>query len=508
MNQPRLLDRLAAPAERLLAALSDPARRERTVVLLLLAYVAVWTLYGVLAKASQDLHPDMTEMVAWSRELALGYPKHPPLAAWVTAAWFAVFPAADWSFYLFAMTVAGVALWIAWKMAGDTLDGEPRALAFVLLTFIPFFNFHALKFNANTILLPLWAATAFCFLRSYERRKVLWAALAGLFAAASMLGKYWSVFVLLGLGLAALLDRRRADYFRSAAPWVTIAVGAIVLAPHLVWLMTADYTPLNYATAIRSGAGGHPLKSTGNYLLGALAYVALPVICALAAIRPGGAVAADMLWPREPKRRLVAIAFWGPLLLPAALAPVVSFEITSLWTMSAWALLPVVLLSSPLIVLDRRPVLVTIMIAVALPVVMVAAAPFIADSIHRKGGTPAAMHSRLLAERVAHEWRRVTDKPLKMIGGDSDLAYGVAFYLPRRPEAFPEFNRTLAPWVDMKQLPRDGIAIVCPAADPTCMMPVAALSLSGPRIEAAITRSYFGRPGATGRYVIVIVPPQ
>jgi hypothetical protein len=365
-----------------------------------------------------------------------------------------------------------------------------------------------LKFNANTILLPLWAATALCFLRSYERRSVLWAVLAGLFAAGSMLGKYWSVFLLLGLGVAALLDSRRTAYFRSAAPWVTIAVGAVALAPHIVWLMSADFTPLNYATAIRSGAGGHPLKSAGSYLMGAAAYVALPVVCALAAIRPDRVIAADMLWPREPKRRLAALAFWGPLLLSAALAPVVGFEITSLWTMSAWALLPVLLLSSPLIVLDRRPVLVTVTAAVMLPVVMVAAAPLIAAAIHRNGGAPAAMHSRLLAERVAHEWRRATDKPLRMIGGDSDLAYGVAFYLPGRPLAFPDFNRQLAPWVDVTRLPRDGIAIVCRAADPTCALPATALKLSGTSTEVDITRSHFGVPGAAGRYVITIVPPR
>ena len=106
MTTARLFDRLTAPAERLLAALVDPARRERTALAVLVAYVAVWTLYGVLAKASQDMHADMTEMVAWSRDLALGYPKHPPLAAWLVRLWFAAFPVADWSFYLFAMTVA------------------------------------------------------------------------------------------------------------------------------------------------------------------------------------------------------------------------------------------------------------------------------------------------------------------------------------------------------------------------------------------------------------------
>jgi len=508
MTTASTLDRLAAPAARLLAALSDPARRERTAVVAIVAYVAVWTLYGVLAKAGQDLHSDMIEMLAWSRELALGYPKHPPLAAWLVAAWFAVFPVADWSFYLLAMTVAGVALWIIWRLAGDYLDSEKRALALVLMTFIPFFNFHALKFNANTILLPLWAATALCFLRSYERRSLLWAGLAGVCAAASVLGKYWSVFLLLGLGIAAVLDSRRTAYFKSAAPWITIAVGLVLIAPHLYWLTTAEFTPLNYATAIRSGSAGHPLKSAGGYLAGALAYVALPVVLALAAIRPSRAVAIDMLRPRTPQRRLAAMAFWGPLLLPAVLAPVVGFEITSLWTMSAWALLPVLLLSSPLIALDLKPVTATLAAAVVFPIVMVAVAPFIAAAVHRGGGTPAAMHSRLLAQRVAHEWRRVTDRPLRMVAGESDLAYGVAAYLPGRASAFPDFNRKLGPWVDAARLKRDGVAIVCVATDPTCGMPAAALGLTGPRTEAEVTRTYFGTPGPTGRYAIVIVPPQ
>src|SRR5215831_11781100 len=61
-------------------ALADPARGERTVVAVLLAYAALWTLYGAIAKGSQDIHADMSEQFALGRELALGYPKHPPLA--------------------------------------------------------------------------------------------------------------------------------------------------------------------------------------------------------------------------------------------------------------------------------------------------------------------------------------------------------------------------------------------------------------------------------------------
>jgi 4-amino-4-deoxy-L-arabinose transferase-like glycosyltransferase len=170
--------------DRLLDALADTARRERTVVVLLLGYVALWTLYGAIAKGSQDIHADMSEQFALGRELALGYPKHPPLAMVVVRAWFSVFPTADWAYYLLAMVNVGLALWIAWRLSARFLDGEKRVIGLALLTLVPFFNFHGLKFNVNTILLPLWAATTLWFLRSFETRRVFDAALAGLFAAA------------------------------------------------------------------------------------------------------------------------------------------------------------------------------------------------------------------------------------------------------------------------------------------------------------------------------------
>ena len=84
----------------------------------LTGYLAIWSLYATIAKSSQDIHTDMGEVVAWSREVGLGTPKHPPLAAWLVRAWFTVFPRQDWAYYLFAILLATVALWIAWRLAG------------------------------------------------------------------------------------------------------------------------------------------------------------------------------------------------------------------------------------------------------------------------------------------------------------------------------------------------------------------------------------------------------
>src|SRR5712671_6598777 len=102
------LKAIDAALGRLLDALSDPKRRGRTVIVVLAAYWAVWTVYAVVAKASQDFHFDMGDMVAWSREVTFGTPKHPPLPAWLVGAWFWIFPLATWAYDL--KSAVGLAL--------------------------------------------------------------------------------------------------------------------------------------------------------------------------------------------------------------------------------------------------------------------------------------------------------------------------------------------------------------------------------------------------------------
>jgi len=189
---------------RLVDPLADARRGPRTAAALLAVYALLWWGYALVAKSTQSIHFDMGEVFAWSTELAYGYPKHPPFPAWVAAAWFAVFPCADWAYYLLATTSVSVALWFIWLIATRFVAGEKRALALVLLAFAPIFNLQPLKFNSNALLIPVWAGATYLFLRSYSSRTLLAGALAGVGAAVAMLTKYWSVFLLLGLGVLML----------------------------------------------------------------------------------------------------------------------------------------------------------------------------------------------------------------------------------------------------------------------------------------------------------------
>jgi Dolichyl-phosphate-mannose-protein mannosyltransferase len=496
---------------RLLDALCDPRRSAGAIAITLLAYCALWTLYATISRSSQDIHFDMGEMVAWSRELALGTPKHPPLPIWLAALWFAVFPLQEWAFYLLSMATATIALWVAWMIAGRYVDGEKRVAGLALLTLVPFFNFLAIKYNANAAMTATWALSTWFFLRSYESRSAGWAALAGLAAAAAMLAKYWAVILLIGLGIAALADPRRARYFRSAAPYVTVAVGAAALAPHLWWLYDHSFAAFGYALESHPATLLEALRSGIVYVASAAGYVAIPVLMAIAVARPSRAAVADTLWPADPSRRTVVVAFALPLLLPMLAAMIAREDVIPIWTISTMTLLPVVLLSSPAVTLPRAGTIRILAIAIALPIVCLIAAPFVALAIHLRGVENHGTHYRLVAQDVEKLWHETTGRPLRLVGGTANLLYGSVFYFADRPSDYEIASPQLTPWVDDARIARDGIALYCPAADGPCMKALDAWTARSPaakRTEIEVSRSFLGSADKAERYVVLIIPPR
>jgi 4-amino-4-deoxy-L-arabinose transferase-like glycosyltransferase len=494
-------------AGRLRDALADPSRANRTLLLTLAVYVLLWTVYGTIAKGTQGFHFDMVEVIAWSRDMSHGYLKHPPLAAAVAWAWFAIFPVAEWSYYLLAMMMPALALWIIWHLSADYLDAEKRIAALALLMLVPFFNFHALKFNVNTVLIPLWAAATFWFLRSIKTRSIVYAVLAGVGAAGCMLGKYWSIFLIAGLVLAALIDRRRMIYFKSAAPWITVATGFVVLLPHLSWLRDNSFAPFTYAMAVH---GDKAFMDTAvaalGYLAGSVGYVALPIILVLAAARPNRATLADMLWPAETERRLAAAAFWGPFLLPAAGALVSGTEITSLWSMSAWTLLPVLLLSSPQVTLrplDTRRIM---LMAAALPLIMIVISPAIAIMNRGDGPPRPGLQSRLLAIEVERLWHEALPQRLRFIGGDGSILLGVVAYANDKPRALMDG----LPDPSAAYLRHSGMVLLCFTDDAACQSNAARRVGSAPSrtTQTAISQKSWGETLPPRSYTIIIVPPR
>jgi 4-amino-4-deoxy-L-arabinose transferase-like glycosyltransferase len=511
MTMADLVRPVQKPFELLFDALADPRRGERTMALLLLGYAGAWTVYAVVARGGRDIHFDIGDLVARSREVALGTPRHPPLSGWLLRGWFAVMPAEPWAYYLLAVTLAALGLWIAWRIGAHYLSAEKRVAGAALLTLVPFYNFQVLDFHSSTMLIPLSAATTWWFLRSLETRRAGWAIMAGIGAAAALLAKYWPVFLLAGLGLAALSDRRRGRYFRSPAPWLTVAVGAVVLAPHIAWVATHSLEPFSYAIgaapATYSAAAGYAIGFIG----GIVGFIAAPIVLALIAARPSLAAIGDTLWPSEPIRRTVAIAFAAPLLIAALAAIIVKARIGASWTMSGMTLLPIVLLSSPLLTVTRRAAVGLLALAVVYPLLMAAASPGIAIAIRRHTVPDYASHYRLIAEAVGAAWHARTDQPLRIVGGYTDMANGIDFYFENTPAILDIVTPSRTPDVDDERVKRQGIAIVCPAPETPCVQAMhgyAARYAKAEIADVALARRHFGALDTPVHYLILTIPPQ
>lgn len=494
---------------------ADPqsgGRAGRAVILLIVAYVLIWWAYAVVAKGSQDIHFDMAEAFAWSLEPSFGYPKHPPFSAWVVAAWFAVVPRADWAYYLLSMTCVGVALWFVYLIARLFVTGHKLAVALTLLMLTPGFNFLALKYNPNSLLVPVWAGATWLFLRSRQERSALAGAFAGLGAAIAMLSKYWSIFLIIGFGAALLVDRRRADYFRSPAPYAAILVGALALAPHVASLVRADFAPFHYATAAHVAPGGLDVaKKIGSYLVGGLLYLSGSALLFVFVVRPRFSDWRDMLWSGDNDRRVIAALLIAALLAPLPVALATQTLLDPIWTVSSWALLPALVLSPAHKAVGRRAAAAALLAAYALPCLALAASPLVAIRVLHVGVDNSQIYFSLLSREVDRAWPTTSDRPLRYVTGDSGLAWGCTFYCHDRPRALPWFNESEAPWIDIADMKQSGFVALCRKDDPICLGRARDFAAANPNTrEMTITlvRTMFGMRSEPRDFMILLAPPR
>jgi 4-amino-4-deoxy-L-arabinose transferase-like glycosyltransferase len=508
MNFTFLRQKVIASIKRQIEAWFDLERGGWAVPILLFLFVAVWTAFHAISHASVDLHPDQLEIYAWSRHPSTGYYKHPPLGALIATAWFSVFPAADWSFRLLETVNAAIALLAIAGIARLYLPGDKRLLVLLLLLLTPFYQFRAQPFGSNQVLLSTWPIATYCFLRAFKTRGLAWSAAAGIAAGLALLGKYTSAYLVAAFIVAALAHPARWTYLFSPSPWISVGAGLLVIAPHLYWLTTGGAGPLDYLYVAHGGSLlAVRIAYAATYLLGAIAYVTLLVAAYAMVVRPDLPTLMRTIWPPEPDHRMLVILLVVVLVLPALSAPFLGVELTSLWTMQSWFLLPIVLLAPQAAVVPRSRA-----VGVAAGVCVIAgcaliAAPLLAWNRHVGGTKHKEAYYRLASNEITQEWRRRTGRPLTIVMGDYSEA--VTFYAPDHPDSVPHFNASLAPWIGPARIEREGYAVLC--EERLCISIAENLAAANPRAvrrDIELARSYLGRRGPSVRFVIFVVPPR
>ena len=266
-------------------------------------HVAVWVLAHGMADTNLDSYADMLENYAWGQELAWGSAKHPPLFAWVTGVWFAIFPTRDSAYHLLSYLNVALGLLGVYRLA-FAIDRKELALPAVILLSMAFpYSTLAVKFNANAILLSIWPWVGLAWIQSIQttgRKAWAWSVALGVLGTLAMLGKYYSGVFLLGLFLSALMTPKGRGWLMSPKPWLTLLVFGLTLLPHLQWLRTHDFVTLHYVGE-QGSADGTDWRLLFKFALAPMAYWLVPWLLVTLIWRTSNAsIAATLMgWPQR-----------------------------------------------------------------------------------------------------------------------------------------------------------------------------------------------------------------
>jgi Dolichyl-phosphate-mannose-protein mannosyltransferase len=513
MSLPAYLKPESGALGRAFATWLDHAPKGLATRFLLLWFVLLYTAFAIISSASVGLHPDLLDTYARGLHPAAGYDGHAPLAALMAGGWFLLFPPADWAFHLLAMVNAAAGLYATDRIACRYLDADKRIAVLLLLLLTPFYQFMGQRFGADQTLLSTWPIATYCFLRAFETRGLAWSAGAGAAAALAMLGSYHSVFLIVGFVAAILAHPGRRTYVRSSSPWLSVAVGALVLAPHVQWLVATGFTSLGDLAAPHAGVPlTKALWKDAVCIIEGIASVAVLLAVYGITVRPDRATLRETFWPPDPDGRMLVVLLAMPLVLPAAVSPFIGAVLTPLWTMPAGFLLPIVLLRPKAAELTRVAAIRITALVVMITIVTLAAAPWLAQRTHAAGTPEGREYYRLVSAEMTNAWHLGTGLPLRIVIGDRDLASAVTFYSPDHPDAMGGFETGAAtPWITPERLAQDGWAAICTADDEQCVA-AARQQAAGKSNVQFITYStisrYLGKGGKLGRFFFILAGPE
>lgn len=489
---------------------SAAGRRTARLLALLPVHAVVWTLAAWLSRGNLDTQGDMVENYAWGIEWQAGYMKHPPLFAWITAAWFLVLPHVDIAYFALSALNAMAGLLGIVALAGRFLPRRLAILAGLAMAVSPLYSSLAIKFNANAVLLSVWPWTAYFFVRFMQTGGWRSALAPGALAGAAVLGKYFSVVLLVALLVASLVRPAWRARLFSWQSLVVAGAGVVVLLPHLYWLVAHHFMTFGYA---EQRTGGTLLAAAGRfgiYTLAQIGYLLPSFVFIGLLVRSGRVRAAKRMALSYVRPSQSADLWWlalGPLMVVGVIAVVTRTQMASVWGMAQWfALVPLWLA-----VLQQGRVSVTVawagrVLVVYWLLVLAAAAAVGYLGALRNTDEAAEPRAELAAAANALWAQRVGNGPVPVVSGSSHEAQSIAFYGGNRTRYWDMASPQTTPWLRGDEVRSQGVLIVCPADESRCVADAAAWSNVQP-VALEVNKRAWGRTLPAYRYLLFPVPP-
>jgi 4-amino-4-deoxy-L-arabinose transferase-like glycosyltransferase len=190
----------------------------------------------------------MIENLYWGKELQFGYAKHPPLFAWVSYFFYKL--CFSWPESLYFLTQLNLVLgfYFIFKISELIFKDKTKSYAAILIFMASIGSvFGNEKFNATTILMSLFPAMFYFFIRMLKFNKYSDAIAFGIFCALAVVGKYFALLYIACVGLFLILNKECRKFFKTPQIYVAAGVFLICVSWHVVWMFENDLITLKYA---------------------------------------------------------------------------------------------------------------------------------------------------------------------------------------------------------------------------------------------------------------------
>lgn len=275
---------------------------------------------------------DNIEQLIWVRSLEWGYYKHPPLPTWLLWPVVQLLGWTAWATYLLGAACTLGAFVLLWGLLRGMRGEAYAAIATLAGLCITFYNGRLYFYNHEIVLIPLVAGCAAACWQAYCTRKIGWWIVLGVCLGLGALAKYQVAVAGLAVLLFWLSQKAWRDPMHVFGLQVAGLTALALFAPHLVWLISHDFKPLQYAMASSLAASlpwGARLHEVANWWGDQLFNRALPAWVFLAVLWLLGRRArrAAVAPPASPSREQ---ATGRALLLSFGLTPLIFVSVMTL----------------------------------------------------------------------------------------------------------------------------------------------------------------------------------
>jgi hypothetical protein len=443
------------------------ARPRLVVWLVVLLQAALWLIIPLMLYRSPP--GELATVLAYGREYQVGTALGPPLAFWLADIAFRLSGNHVFGVYLLAQLCGVAMFWTLYQLARAIVGGQQAVLAVLLTMTAAAFSWPSLEFGPLVLARPLWALL---LLHSWQligqnRRNAwfAWSIDAGLLLLTISAAP---VLLLLVAGFAVATARGRRTLM-SFDPLFALLVIAVLALPYLIWLIRADALALPQwpALADLSGRTLHWAALFGGLVLAISGIVLLMLLNSGWFARNPEEAPIIYRPPVDPlAREFVYFFAIGPALAGSLIGGLFNFDGVAGGAGVALLMsgLAAIVAAGDLVQLRRQRLLRSVWAAAIVAPALATLAATIFLPWTGSGEVATSLPATAIANFFGDSFERRTNRPLKAVTGDAQLAVLIALDTSR-PHLYFAAAPERTPWLNLAKFNETGGIVVWRASD-------------------------------------------